>query len=61
MQEFFDFSIWCAKQFVAFLLALPFAPGFTFGEALIAVSVLAVLVVSLVSTLRVANLGPESH
>ncbi|MCI8661542.1 MAG: hypothetical protein HFG54_15085 [Lachnospiraceae bacterium] len=61
MSEFFDFTIWCAKQFTGFLFALPFADGFAFGHALVAVSILAVLIASLVGVLRVANLSPEAH
>lgn len=60
MNEFFDFTIWCVKQFASFLLGLPFASGFTFGHALIAVAILAVLITSLVGTLRVANLNHEA-
>ena len=60
MSEFFDFAIWCAGQFTAFLFNLPFAEGFTFGYALVACSILAVLVTSLVGVLRVANLSHEA-
>lgn len=60
MSEFFDFTIWCAKQFTAFLLGLPFMDGVSFGHSLVAVSILAVLVVSLVGVLRVANLNHEA-
>lgn len=61
MDEFFDFAIWCAREFATFLLGLPFASGFTFGHALIAVTILGILIVALVGTLRVANLAPEAR
>ncbi len=61
MDEFFDFSLWCVQQFVSFLFDLPFLDGISFGSALVAITVLAVLIVALVGTIRVANLSGEAH
>lgn len=61
MEEFFEFILWLVKSFVNFLLALPFMPKFTFGQALIAISFFAVLITALVTSIRVANLNPEAR
>lgn len=60
MAEFFDFSIWCVKEFVTFLFGLPFMPQFNFGYVLLAVTLLAVVITALVSSLKVANLSGEA-
>lgn len=61
MEEFFDFILWLIESFVTFLLALPFMPDFTFGQALIGIALMAVLVTALVSSIRVANLNAEAR
>lgn len=61
MAEFFDFILWLVQTFVSFLLALPFMPEFTFGQALVALALLAVLISALVSSIRVANLDTEAR
>lgn len=61
MAEFFEFILWLIESFVGFLLALPFMPQFTFGEALVAIALMAVLISALVSSIRVANLNPEAR
>lgn len=61
MTEFFDFAIWFVKQSVAFLMGLPFVPGFGFGYILVAIVLLAVIITALVGTLAVANLSHEAH
>lgn len=61
MEEFFDFILWLIESFVTFLLALPFMPDFTFGQALIGIALMAVLITALVSSIRVANLNVEAR
>lgn len=61
MEEFFDFILWLIESFVRFLLALPFMPEFTFGQALIGIALMAVLITALVSSIRVANLNAEAR
>lgn len=61
MEEFFDFILWLIESFVSFLLALPFMPDFTFGQALIGIALMAVLITALVSSIRVANLNVEAR
>lgn len=61
MTEFFDFILWMLESFVGFLMALPFMPEFTFGEVLIGIALMAVLISALVSSIRVANLNPEAR
>lgn len=60
MVEFFDFILWLIESFVGFLMALPFMPQFTFGEALVGIALMAVLITALVSSIRVANLKVEA-
>ena len=61
MEEFFDFILWLIESFVTFLLALPCMPDFTFGQALIGIALMAVLITALVSSIRVANLNVEAR
>ena len=61
MEEFFDFILWLIESFVRFLLVLPFMPEFTFGQALIGIALMAVLITALVSSIRVANLNAEAR
>jgi hypothetical protein len=61
MEQFFDFTIWCAKEFTSFLLALPFMRQFGFGSAIIAITIIGMLIVALVGRLRVASLIPDGE
>lgn len=61
MAEFFDFILWLIQSFVGFLMGLPFMPEFTFGQALVGIALMAVLISALVSSIRVANLAPEAR
>lgn len=61
MEQFFEFTIWCAKQFTSFLLALPFMHDFGFGSAIIAITILGMLIVALVGRLRVAKIISDSR
>lgn len=61
MAEFFDFTIWCAKEFTDFLFGLPFMDGFNFGHVLVALVLLAVVITALVSSIAVANLSGEAR
>lgn len=61
MEEFFDFTIWCAGEFVGFLFDLPFMDGFNFGHVLVAITLLAVVITALVSSIAVANLSSEAR
>lgn len=61
MAEFFDFTIWCAKEFVDFLFRLPFLDGISFGHILVAIVLLAVVITALVSSIAVANLSGEAR
>lgn len=61
MAEFFDFILWFIESFVNFILALPFMPDFTFGQVLIALGLMAVLLTALISSIRVANLSAEAR
>lgn len=61
MEAFFDFTIWCASEFVAFLFDLPFMDNFTFAHFLVAVTLLAVVITALVSSISVAKLSDEAR
>ena len=61
MTEFFDFVLWLVQAFVGFLMGLPFMPDFTFGQALVGIALMAVLISALVSSIKVANLNTEAR
>lgn len=48
MQEFFDFFLYFIGKAVTFLLSIPLGLGFTYGEAMIGLTVLSVLITALV-------------
>ncbi len=61
MAEFFDFSIWCAGEFVDFLLGLPFIEDISFGYLLIGITIVGILIESLVGSLRSTSLSGEAQ
>ncbi|WP_156882298.1 hypothetical protein [Lacrimispora indolis] len=48
MQDFFDFFLYFIGKAVSFLLSIPLGLGFTYGEAMIGLTVLSVLITALV-------------
>lgn len=61
MSEFFEFSLWCAKQFVSWLVGLPFLSGISFGHMLVAAALLSVVIGALVQSIRVVSLNHEAY
>lgn len=61
MAEFFDFSIWCAGEFVDFLLGLPFIEDISFGYLLIGVTIVGILIESLVGSLRTTSISEDAQ
>lgn len=55
MTDFFDTMLWCVRGFTSILFSLPFMDDFSFGDMLVAVIVLGILIVSLVGSLRVVK------
>lgn len=48
MQDFFDFFLYFIGKAVSFLLSISLGLGFTYGEAMIGLTVLSVLITALV-------------
>lgn len=60
MKEFFDFALYVLKGLVASLLGLKLTNDFTLGQAMIALSVLSVLIGALVIRFRSGSLSSEA-
>ncbi len=48
MAEFFDFFLYLINHVVRFLLSVPLGLGFTYGEAMIGLTILSVLITALI-------------
>lgn len=48
MSEFFDFFLYLIQYIVRFLLSIPLGLGFSYGDTMIGLSILSVLVSALV-------------
>lgn len=60
MQEFFDLALYILKGLVSSLLSLKLTNDFTFGQAMIAISVLSIMIGALVIKFRSGSLGSEA-